>query len=67
MRPDSAWAEARGLRRPRSHGDAPRIEEGALVEKLATLELTVGMALEDDAYRAAVVAAVVAHIEATKE
>ena len=34
--------------------------------KLATLGLTLGMTLEDDAYRAAVVATVAAHIEATR-
>ena len=34
--------------------------------KLANLGLTLGMTLEDDAYRAAVVATVAAHIEATR-
>ena len=35
-------------------------------EKLATLGLTLGMTLEDDTYRAAVVAAVAASIEVTR-
>jgi len=35
-------------------------------ETLATLGLTLGMTLEDDAYRAAVVAAVAANIEAAR-
>jgi DNA-directed RNA polymerase alpha subunit len=35
-------------------------------EKLANLGLTLGMTLEEDGYRAAVVAAVAAHIEATR-
>jgi DNA-directed RNA polymerase alpha subunit len=35
-------------------------------EKLATLSLTLGMTLEDDAYRAAVVATVGASIDATR-
>jgi len=35
-------------------------------EKLANLGLTLGMTLEDDAYRAAVVARLAVHIEATR-
>lgn len=38
----------------------------AVTAKLATLGLTSGMTLEDDAYRAAVIATVAAHIEATR-
>jgi hypothetical protein len=38
----------------------------ALTAKLATLGLTLGMTLEDDCYRAAVVAVVAARIEAGK-
>jgi len=47
----------------------PNFEEKSLKEvkaKLAALGLTLGTTLEDDAYRAAVVETVAAHIEATR-
>jgi DNA-directed RNA polymerase alpha subunit len=47
----------------------PNFGEKSLREvkaKLATLGLTLGMTLEDDTYRAAVVATVAAHIGATR-
>jgi len=49
--------------------DLPNFGEKSLREvkaKLAALDLTLGMTLDDESYRAAVVAAVVANIEATR-